>query len=155
MRVAWLAVVCALVAANATGQDVHRVPAPAADAASEVPLAHSGTSSSVFRSAVDLVALNVVVTDRAQQFVTGLTSADFTVLEDGVPQELSLFAARDVPLDLAHRQAGPLRDLAIGHVVQAMREKDFARLPRHCPHGSLKPRENLGIVRLFGHWRSP
>ena len=61
----------------------------------------TGTGGSVFRSAVDLVALNVVVTDTAQRFVSGLTSRDFTILEDGVPQELAFFATSDVPLDLA------------------------------------------------------
>jgi Ca-activated chloride channel homolog len=59
------------------------------------------TQGTVFRTGVDLVALNVVVTDSQQKFVTGLSVGDFAVFEDGVQQELSFFAARDVPLDLA------------------------------------------------------
>jgi Ca-activated chloride channel family protein len=59
------------------------------------------TPASVFRTGVDLVALNVVVTDSQQNFVTGLSVDDFAVFEDGVQQELSFFAAKDVPLDLA------------------------------------------------------
>lgn len=55
----------------------------------------------VFRSTIDLVALNVVVTDREQRFVTGLSADDFAVFEDGVMQEVSFFAASQVPLDLA------------------------------------------------------
>ena len=54
-----------------------------------------------FRSGVDLVALNVVVTDDDQQFVRGLTADDFDVYEDGVRQDVSFFAATAVPLDLA------------------------------------------------------
>ena len=54
-----------------------------------------------FRSGVDLVALSVVVTDGQDKFVSGLSAADFTVLEDGVPQEVSFFAATAVPMDLA------------------------------------------------------
>ena len=54
-----------------------------------------------FRSGVDLVALSVVVTDGQQKFVRGLTSADFKVYEDGVQQDVSYFAAGEVPLDLA------------------------------------------------------
>lgn len=54
-----------------------------------------------FRSAVDLVSLNVIVTDSRGQFVTGLTEKDFTVFEDGVQQEVTFFAATNVPLDLA------------------------------------------------------
>jgi Ca-activated chloride channel homolog len=54
-----------------------------------------------FRSGVDLVALSVVVTDGQDKFVGGLSSADFTVFEDGVPQEVSFFSATPVPMDLA------------------------------------------------------
>lgn len=54
-----------------------------------------------FRSAVDLVSLNVIVTDNRDRFVTGLSQKDFSVFEDGVPQDVSFFAATNVPLDLA------------------------------------------------------
>jgi len=54
-----------------------------------------------FRSAVDLVSLNVIVTDARERFVTGLSQQDFTVFEDGVQQDVSYFAASNVPLDLA------------------------------------------------------
>ena len=67
-------------------------PAPAA-AVAETP-------TTTFRSGVDLVALNVVVTDATQKFVTGLASSDVAVFEDGV-QDVSFFGASSVPLDLA------------------------------------------------------
>ena len=54
-----------------------------------------------FRSAVDLVSLNVIVTDNRDRFVTGLAQKDFSVFEDGVAQDVSFFAATNVPLDLA------------------------------------------------------
>lgn len=57
--------------------------------------------SATFRSAIDLVAVNVVVTDGKQAFVNGLTADSFAVFEDGIRQEVSFFAAGDVPLDLA------------------------------------------------------
>ena len=60
-----------------------------------------GQSSPTFKGAVDVVALNVVVVDKQQQFVGGLTADNFAVYEDGVQQELSFFAAGEVPLDLA------------------------------------------------------
>jgi len=59
------------------------------------------TSTTTFRTGIDLVALNVVVTDSAERFVTGLASSDFAVFEDGVQQDLSFFGASSVPLDLA------------------------------------------------------
>jgi VWFA-related protein len=55
----------------------------------------------VFRTGVDLVALNVVVTDAQQKLIPGLAIEDFAVYEDGVQQELSFFATSQVPLDLA------------------------------------------------------
>jgi len=61
----------------------------------------SPATGPVFRSSVDLVALNVIVTDLRQRFVGGLSVADFAVFEDGVLQDVSFFAASDVPLDIA------------------------------------------------------
>jgi len=54
-----------------------------------------------FRSGVDLVSLNVIVTDNHDRFVTGLTQKDFAVFENGIQQDVSFFAAANVPLDLA------------------------------------------------------
>jgi Ca-activated chloride channel family protein len=54
-----------------------------------------------FMSAVDLVALNVVVVDGRQQFISGLRAENFAVYEDGVQQDVSFFAADELPLDLA------------------------------------------------------
>ncbi len=54
----------------------------------------------VFRSGAELVALSVAVVGTDQRFVRGLSVDDFAVYEDGVKQELSFFAASEVPLDL-------------------------------------------------------
>jgi Ca-activated chloride channel homolog len=66
--------------------------AAAADPAADNP---------TFKTGVDLVALNVTVTNRAAKHVLGLQADDFVVLEDGVRQSLSFFSATSVPLDLA------------------------------------------------------
>ena len=102
MRWSCLTLACLLVAIDVHGQ----TPAPAqlspnsiGSAASQGPF--SDPTSAVFRTAVDLVALNVVVTDPHQQFVSGLSSDDFAVFEDGVQQDVSYFAATAVPLDMA------------------------------------------------------
>jgi len=58
-------------------------------------------SDGTFRSGVDLVSLNVIVTDNHDKFVTGLSQQDFSVFEDGIQQDVSFFAAANVPLDLA------------------------------------------------------
>jgi Ca-activated chloride channel family protein len=63
--------------------------------------AHSYAQPSVFNSGVEMVPLTVTVTDGEAGYVTGLSPDDFIVLEDGVPQEITFFAAGDVPIDLA------------------------------------------------------
>jgi Ca-activated chloride channel family protein len=55
----------------------------------------------VFKSEVELVALNVTVTDTTRKYVTGLGKTDFAIFEDGVRQELTFFAADAAPIDLA------------------------------------------------------
>lgn len=93
----------------------------------------------VFRTGVDLVALNVVVTDSQQKFVTGLSVDDFAVFEDGVQQELTFFAAKDVPLDLAL-----LLDTSasMSDKIQTMQEAavGFA--------GTLRPGDRVSIVDI-------
>ncbi|HXH08000.1 MAG TPA: VWA domain-containing protein [Vicinamibacterales bacterium] len=54
----------------------------------------------VYRSSIELVALNVAVLDRDRRYVRGLSAADFAVFEDGVRQDLAFFATGEVPLDL-------------------------------------------------------
>lgn len=54
-------------------------------------------AQTVFKSGVFLVQLDVSVLDADRRPVRGLTVADFTVLEDGKPQEIAAFAAVDVP----------------------------------------------------------
>ena len=48
--------------------------------------------NSQIRVTVELVQLNVAVTDNRGEYVTGLQPGDFTVLEDGIPQKLATFA---------------------------------------------------------------
>jgi VWFA-related protein len=50
----------------------------------------------VFRSAVDLVTVNVVVRDRNGNVIKGLTRDDFTVIEDGKPQTVDTFDFEEV-----------------------------------------------------------
>jgi len=50
-----------------------------------------------FRATTDLVMLDVSVLDRSRRAIRGLTAADFTILEDGVPQEIAAFSAVEAP----------------------------------------------------------
>jgi Ca-activated chloride channel family protein len=53
----------------------------------------------VFRSHASVVALNVTVTD-GNKPVAGLGPLDFQIFEDGVPQRVSFFETRSVPMDV-------------------------------------------------------
>jgi Ca-activated chloride channel family protein len=92
-----------LAAADLSAQGLHHNDG---DATAAAPLSANVDSSSTvpsatFKGGVDLVALTVVVTDPQRRLITGLGEQNFQVFEDGVQQELSFFAASQVPLDLA------------------------------------------------------
>ena len=54
-----------------------------------------------FRAGVDVVSLNVTVTDLETRFVTDLAPEDFAVYEDGVRQEINFFTRTQLPIALA------------------------------------------------------
>ncbi len=58
-------------------------------------------SRPTFRVGVDVVSLNVTVTDGTHHFVGDLVAGDFTILEDGVRQKVSYFHKPDLPLAVA------------------------------------------------------
>lgn len=49
------------------------------------------TDETVIRRVVDMVQLNVAVTDRQGQYVTGLHPSDFVITEDGISQKVATF----------------------------------------------------------------
>jgi Ca-activated chloride channel homolog len=53
-----------------------------------------------FRAGVDLVSLNVTVTE-GSKYVTDLTAEDFSVYEDGVKQDVTFFNKTNLPIALA------------------------------------------------------
>ena len=83
-------VICLVIAASH-----HAAPVLQAQAAATL----AGTP--VFRGAVDLVSLNVTLTNGHNQPVGGLTAGDFAIFEDGVQQDLSFFSSARLPMDVA------------------------------------------------------
>ena len=101
-----LLLACVLVAADASAQALQTATEAAhndnvATGTAAAPATKPTTPTTTFRSSVDLVALNVVVTDGEQKYVSGLSPSDFAVFEDGIQQDVSFFGASDVPIDLA------------------------------------------------------
>jgi VWFA-related protein len=62
-----------------------------------------------FRAETSLVPLDIRVLDRNGKPVTGLTAADFTVLENGVAQTISHFSPITLAADAPPADAAPLR----------------------------------------------
>ena len=54
-----------------------------------------------FRAGIDLVSLNVTVTDGTTRYVTDLAAEEFTVFEDGVKQDVTFFNRTNLPIALA------------------------------------------------------
>jgi Ca-activated chloride channel homolog len=65
--------------------------------APQVPAAQGG----MFRSGIDLVALNVTVTDPSNRYVTDLSADDFTIFENGVKQEVGYFSRTSLSLSVS------------------------------------------------------
>jgi VWFA-related protein len=54
-----------------------------------------------FRSGIDIVSLNVTVTDASNHYVVDLGEGDFSVFEDGVKQNITFFSRRQQPIALS------------------------------------------------------
>jgi VWFA-related protein len=62
-------------------------------------LAGQQPSQPVFRTAVDLVQLDVRVVDENGQFVRDLRQDEFRIFEDNVPQSIATFSLVDIPIE--------------------------------------------------------
>ncbi len=51
-----------------------------------------------FRVVVDLVQLNVAVTDNKGNYITSLSPSDFSITEDGIPEKLATFGEGNSPI---------------------------------------------------------
>lgn len=73
-------------------------PAPPSSPAQQPPQTPQAPS---FRAGVELVSMNVTVTDASTRFLTDLEQEDFSVYEDGVKQDITLFNRTNLPIALA------------------------------------------------------
>jgi VWFA-related protein len=76
----------------------------------ENPLAGQQSQRPVFRTAREVVSIDVVVRDRDGNIVRGLTASDFDVREDGQPQEVMAFTFQEIAAEKAatsSAQPGP------------------------------------------------
>jgi VWFA-related protein len=111
-----------------------------ASAQSTVPTLPPSTvedGHTTFKASVDLVTLNVAVTDGQDRHLPNLEARDFQVFEDGVPQQLTFYAASQVPLDVA----------LLIDTSSSMREKlDLVRQAAERLVETLKPGDRAEVV---------
>ena len=75
-------------------------PSPAVSPAAPQP---TGQPPVTFRAEVNYVEVDARVVDQKGAFVPGLTASDFEVLEDGKPQEVTVFSVVNLPVERTPR----------------------------------------------------
>jgi VWFA-related protein len=89
-----------------------------------------------FRASIDIVSLNVTVTDGANHYVTDLAQQDFSVFEDGIKQEVTFFSRRAQPIALSllldssasMEDKLPTLQGAASNFVRRMKTQDIAQI---------------------------
>ena len=102
------------VAARSSAQQTTAQTPPAAPAAQQTPPAPAPAAQQTpppagpadrqrpsFRASIDIVSLNVTVTDGSNHYVTDLAENEFSVFEDGVKQNITFFSRRQQPIALS------------------------------------------------------
>ncbi|MCC6990235.1 MAG: VWA domain-containing protein [Acidobacteria bacterium] len=93
-------------------------------------------SDQVFRAAVEMVSLNVTVTDQKHHYLTDLESRDFAIFEDGAKQEITYFNRTTLPIALSllldtsasmDSRITTAQDAAIGF-AKKLRPQDLAQV---------------------------
>lgn len=114
LAVRWIAAGAATLAVLSARVDTQTPAAPAAQTpaasqppAPQTPETQTGASQQpaapdqpTFRSGVEVVSLNVTVTERDGRFVAGLPQEAFSVFEDGVKQDVIFFSGTQLPTAL-------------------------------------------------------
>ena len=91
-----------------------------------------GGDNTLFSVDVDLVVLNIAVTDRRGNYVTDLQPSDFKVLEDGIEQRLATFGAGNT---------APIQ-------VSTLETRQVERLDEEAPEPD-EPEESLPVGDSF------
>ena len=89
-----------------------------------------------FRAGVDIVSLNVTVTDAATHYITDLDEADFLVFEDGIKQNVTFFSRRQSPIALSllldssasMEEHLPVLQQAASNFVHKLKSNDIAQV---------------------------
>ncbi|MBX3279161.1 MAG: VWA domain-containing protein [Acidobacteria bacterium] len=120
----WVVVAVLVIASAAGGQSRPESEKPPENRAAE---RQDPQQQGVVRVDTVFVTVPVIITDRFGQFVTGLDRSDFSINEDGKPQEISTFSSTEAPFNVAllidtsrstHRKLSAIRKAALTFVKQ-------------------------------------
>jgi Ca-activated chloride channel family protein len=89
-----------------------------------------------FRAGVEVVSLNVTVTDGTNRYITDLDQGEFSVFEDGVKQEMTFFNRRQQPIALSllldssasMEDKLPMLQTAAASFVKRLKSNDIAQV---------------------------
>lgn len=90
----------------------------------------------IFRAGVEMVSLNVTVVDQQQHYLTDLERGDFTILEDGAPQDIKYFNRTTLPIALSllidtsasmEQRLATAQEAAVGF-ARKLRPQDLAQV---------------------------
>jgi Ca-activated chloride channel homolog len=89
-----------------------------------------------FGAGIEIINLNVSVTDARSHYITDLKGQDFAIFEDGVRQELSLFTHESLPISLelmidcsaSMDEKLPMAKSAANRFVKTLRPQDLAQV---------------------------
>jgi Ca-activated chloride channel family protein len=106
-------------------------PAPAAPAP-----AQAQPQRPAFRAGVDIVSLNVTVTDSTSRYVADLEQTEFSVYEDGIRQDVSFYSRRQQPVALSllldssasMEDKLPMLQAAATNFVKRLRASDIGQI---------------------------
>lgn len=98
----------------------------------------------IFRAGVDAVAVDVLVT-RDGRPVAGLTAADFTLLDNGVPQQIDAVLVEDVPITL----------FLVLDTSASVRGEPLVQLraAAEAAAAALRPEDRVGLLTFSHHVR--
>lgn len=78
-----------------------RAPTPSQPPVEQNPPAPPSQQGPSFRAGVDIVSLNVTVTEGTSRYITDLAQDDFDVYEDGIKQDVTFFTRTNLPIALS------------------------------------------------------
>ena len=105
----------------------------------------------VIHKTVNLVQLNVAVTDRRGRYVTGLTPSDFEITEDGIPERIATFGEGNQPAKAVYQfgpGAGPAK-IALPGVADASAAGESSAGARGASMPGLSALAGASVFILF------